>query len=712
MLRHESRLSISIVILGLTSLVTQVIMVREFLSIFYGNELVIGVLLANWMVLTGIGAYFGRYLGKGERDLLPALLVLLATVPYLTTLCLRLLRNTVFPVGSMVGIVPIIWSSFILLIPYCVLSGASFAFLAGRTAKDERPGLIGSVYALESIGSVVGGALFSLLLFHYLNTFQCLAALMAVNLATTLFVVRHRRTASIVIWGSAIVLLIPAIVMNVDLLTRRFLFPGQEILLSKDTPYGSLTVTQQAEQKNFYENGVLLASAHDATSAEESVHYAMLQRDSTRTVLMLSGAVTGAVREVLKYGVQRLDYVELNPHLIELAKQYSPDLDESRVHAFNIDPRLFVLQTPTMYDIVLLNVPEPSTVLTNRYYTLEFFERLKRRLNPGGIISLALLPSTEYQSDEAKGINSTMMKTLKAVFREVLVVPGMRTYFLGSDAKLDIRIGAKAERRGINNLYVNQYYLDDEELARRSENIQRSLLADAPLNKDFAPVSYYRQVVHWLSYYRSNVWIVALIAGLILALAAVQMNAVSVGVFAGGFAASSIEVLLLIAFQMFYGYVYEILGLIITIFMAGLAAGAFWRVRVFPQATVGRFVLIQMVVAAYCLLLPLALFLLRGLEGLSAAIHVSIFVLTFLIAVLVGAEFSVAADLLRGHPRRIASELYGVDLIGSALGALLVTILLIPMLGIVMASVVPGALSLLTAIIAFARKGSIEASMT
>ena len=102
MLRHESRLSISIVILGLTSLVTQVIMVREFLSIFYGNELVIGVLLANWMVLTGIGAYFGRYLGKGERDLLPALLVLLATVPYLTTLCLRLLRNTVFPVGSMV----------------------------------------------------------------------------------------------------------------------------------------------------------------------------------------------------------------------------------------------------------------------------------------------------------------------------------------------------------------------------------------------------------------------------------------------------------------------------------------------------------------------------------------------------------------------------------------------------------------------------------
>jgi len=707
---NDARVTVSIVAVGLTSLVTQVILLREFLSVFYGNELVIGVLLANWMILTGLGAYLGRFVGKREHDVLPALLMFLATVPYATVLGLRLLRNVVFPVGVMVGIVPIIWSSFILLIPYCLLSGASFVVLASLRSRAEQPGSIGSLYALETIGSVAGGIVFSLILFHYLNTFQSLAALMAFDLAAVLFLVRDRPAQKrIVTWGLAIVLLLPVLVLNVDLLTKRRLFPDQEVVFSRDTPYGSLTVTKQAEQMNFYENNALLSSENDATSAEESVHYAMVQPALPRSVLMVSGAVVGAVREVLKYGVQRLDYVEVNPHLIELAKKYSPDLGDKRVNVFNVDPRVFVRETQARYDVVLLNIPEPSTIQINRYYTLEFFEALKNQMNPEGILSLALLPSTEYQSEEARSINSTMMNTVKAVFKEVLIVPGLRTYFLGSDAKLDIHIGRLVAQRGIGNTYVNQYYLDDDALAQRSGLLHRSLEAGAPLNKDFAPVSYYRQVTHWLSSFRNNLWIVGGIALLFFLFAAIQLNAVSVGIFAGGFAASSIEVLLLIAFQILYGYVYEALGLIVTIFMAGLFMGSFWRVRIFPRATIRLYAKIQMVVALYCFLLPVVLLMLQNIQGSAAVVHGSIFILTFVIAVLVGVEFSVAADLRRGQPQRVASELYAVDLIGSALGALLVAVVLIPMLGIVAASIVPGLLSLLAALVALIQRKSIEA---
>ena len=705
---NDIRLTVSIVAVGLTSIVTQVILLREFLSIFFGNELVIGVLLANWMILTGVGAFLGRYLGKGERDLLPGLLMLLATVPYATVLGLRLLRNIVFPVGVMVGIVPILWSSFILLIPCCVLSGSAFALLAGLKSRTGQPGSIGFLYAWESIGSVVGGILFSLIFFHFLNTFQSLAALMALDLAAALFAVRGGQSARLVTWGFAIVLLLPVLVLNVDLLTKRWLFPDQEIVFSKDTPYGSLTVTRQAKQENFYENNVLLSSANDATNAEESVHYAMVQSASPRTVLMVSGAVSGAAREVLKYNVQGLDYVEVNPYVIELAQKYSADLSDKRVNVINADPRVFVRETRAKYDVVLLNVPEPSTIQINRYYTLEFFRDLKNRMNPEGILSLALLSSTEYQSEDARGINSTMMNTLKAVFKEVLIVPGLRTYFLGSDTKPDVHIGRLVEQRRIENTYVNRYYLDDEALEQRSDLLQRSLIAGAPLNNDFAPVSYYRQVTHWLSYFRSNLWLIVVIAVLFLSFAATQTNAVSAGIFAGGFAASSIEVLLLIAFQILYGYVYEALGLIVTMFMAGLAVGSLWRARIVPRATASHYVRIQLAVALYCFLLPVALLMLQSFRGSAMVVHGSIFLLTFVIAVIVGVEFSVAADLRRGMPQRVASELYGVDLIGSALGALLVAVVLIPLLGVVAASVVPGVLSLSAAVAAVVQRKSIE----
>jgi predicted membrane-bound spermidine synthase len=145
--------------------------------------------------------------------------------------------------------------------------------------------------------------------------------------------------------------------------------------------------------------------------------------------------------------------------------------------------------------------------------------------------------------------------------------------------------------------------------------------------------------------------------------------------------------------------------------MAGLVVGSLWRVRIIPRATVGQYAKIQIAVALYCFLLPVVLLMLQGLQGSAAVVHGSIFLLTFVIAVLVGVEFSVAADLRRGQPQRVASELYGVDLIGSALGALLVAVVLIPMLGIVAASVVPGVLSLSTALAALIQRKSIEGTI-
>ena len=57
------------------------------------------------------------------------------------------------------------------------------------------------------------------------------------------------------------------------------------------------------------------------------------------------------------------------------------------------------------------------------------------------------------------------------------------------------------------------------------------------------------------------------------------MRAAPLAVFASGFAASGLEIVLLLAFQILYGSVYQQLGIIVTVFMAGLAAGAFGMSR-------------------------------------------------------------------------------------------------------------------------------------
>jgi len=62
-------------------------------------------------------------------------------------------------------------------------------------------------------------------------------------------------------------------------------------------------------------------------------------------------------------------------------------LDDSRIHVINGDARRFIRQTKEKYDVVLVNLPEPSTFLINRFYTREFLMELQKVLNPGAVVS-------------------------------------------------------------------------------------------------------------------------------------------------------------------------------------------------------------------------------------------------------------------------------------------------------------------------------------
>ena len=374
--------------LGLTSMTTQVVLLRELISVFYGNELVIGVMLANWMALTGIGALLGRrlkHIGTPRRFLQIAIL-LIGLLPALTVSALRYLRTIVFPVGTMVDLISVAWSSFVLLMPYCMLAGFMFTVLASAGSRTDRSDSIAAVYGAEAAGSFTGGIVFSLLLALVLNAMQVVVALFALNILAALALAREQPIARRLVWGGLILFFIPATLIDLDVRTRQFLFPGQQILSSKDSPYGNLTVTEQSGQLNVFENNVLLSSTQDVAGSEEPVHYAMAQRPSSKEVLMVSGAISGAPLEVLKYGIERLEYVDVNPLTIEAARQYTAALNDRRITVVNEDVRIFLRSATTVYDVVLLNLPEPSTVQLNRFYTLEFFGSVKARMSHGAVL--------------------------------------------------------------------------------------------------------------------------------------------------------------------------------------------------------------------------------------------------------------------------------------------------------------------------------------
>lgn len=681
--------------LGMTTIITQTILLREFLTVFSGNELIIGVVLANWMVLTGIGSYLGRVSDRVRHrtPLVSVLLTAIALLPMFTAYVLAYLRNIVFLPGSMIGLVETFYSSFLLLVPFCLSAGFLFTLLSRILSEQAGRNLIASAYGLEAAGSVVGGIVFNFGLIYLLTVFQNLLLLAALNAVVCTWVVwdLEVRSARYLFLGLIILVVILSLVWDLDRSAAGHLFPGQEIVDLEDTPYGKLAVTKQFGQLNFFENSVLLFSTGDVSESEEAVHYAMVQHPGPKSVLLLSGGISGATGEILKYDVQAVDYVEVNPRLLEMGKEYTHAFVDPVVRAVASDARRFVRQSDATYDVVLINVPDPLTAQLNRFYTVEFLRELKARLSDSAVVALSLLSSVDYYGDDARRLISVVVNTMQTVFAHVLIVPGMKNYFLASDVPLDIRVSRMIEEKGIQTVYVNRHYIDDTLLQQRSVALHRLVEAGAGINEDFAPVAYYRQLRFWLSQFGLQPWMVGVFGCLLFVLGASRLNTITFGMFTGGFAASSLEVLLLIAFQVVYGYVYQIMGLIITTFMAGLAAGAFAGGRRHGQRAIMTYARLQFGLMAIAALLPLLFFGLRSYPVHDAVIHFVFFASTFLIAALIGAEFATATRLLQGSVTAVASSLYGIDLLGSALGGLLMSAFLLPLLGVGPASLVVAA---------------------
>lgn len=697
--------SLAIATSGATAVVTQIVLLREFLSVFYGNELIIGVVLADWLILTGIGSALGR---RAERagDITTSavfLMVSAALLPSATVFSLYYIKSAFFPPGSMIGIIQIFGLSFILLMPFCLVSGALFTVFSLLLSSEKKEDVIPRVYALDALGSIAGGIAFNLFIIRFLPAFGALALIGTVGLAACFLLASSSGRPGLRHVPSAAGLLLLSLFFSFrpDALVRDLLYKGQQVLYSKATRYGALTVTKHGDQKNFYENNLLLYSTGDMEFIEESVHYAMAQHRRPRQVLLISGGISGMTGEILKYGADRVDYIELNPELISIGRRETSALDDPRIHAIAEDARRYIKRTGQAYDVVLIVAPDPVTAQINRYYTAEFFAELKKRLTREAVISIGLLPAADYLGSEAKILTSVLYHTLRGSFEKVVIVPGWKNYFIASDRDLRTDLAAAVEERGINTVYVNRYYIDDELVRRRGEEIMRQVVSVKSLNEDFSPIGYFMQLRYWLGYFRGDWPVPALIFGaLFLVLVIRRLNVVSLGVFTAGFASMTSEIILIIAFQVICGYMFHMTGLIITSFMAGLYTGSRYRRSIFKTAGMKEFSGLLFSVSAFSCCLPQLLVLLKTGPLPQTIIQAIFCLLAFAGALMTGLGFSIASGLRQGRVSAIASELYGMDLFGSSLGALLVTSLLVPLFGLVKSGYIAGGITLIGGIVA------------
>ncbi len=681
------------ILLGFLATAFQIFLIREFSVHFHGNELTFGFVLASWLLWGGLGSLLASHLKPSDRTLDRYYYAVILLFP----ISLVLLRFSRFALGILPGELTGMGPALLFSLGLCLFTSLPLGGLFVLNAQTLG-GDVPSVYLFESLGAALAGLIVDLGMVPFVSNWQGASFVAAAGAAVVFLMFKQKKRPA---WFLAVLAGLTVFAF-LDFPSQKAWWRPFELIRSRDTPYGKLQLIRTGGQVSLYSSGLPLFSCPDPASAEGTVHFAMLQNPGAKNVLLIGGGAGGGLGEVLKYQGAEADYVELDPGIIRLAEDALPekerkDLGDKRVHIFFDDGRAFLLKSRRAYDVIILNLPEPATAQINRFYTGEFFELAKSRLSMGGIFSFTVPSSENYIGPDLREFLASLYGTLRTVFPEVGIVPGDSNVFLASTAGLTLNPEALIKR--ISNLGLKLTSINAALITYRLSPLRTGYFLKtvgerpARINRDLVPVSYYFYSVLWSSQFKGLEasllrtfsrlpahWLLdaPLLAFAVFLLVLALRRKRTPGIFlvplgTMGFTTIVIELVVVIAFQSLYGYVYGKISLLLAAFMAGLALGSwFGRKRRAP----GRSDLL-MAQGGFLLLIAF----LRAVLGKRPPESL-LFLSLLTLGILGGGLFVVSNRFLLRENVNYGLG-YGVDLMGSFLGALAASAIIIPLAGIV-----------------------------
>jgi spermidine synthase len=344
----------------------------------------------------GVGSWLSRFVGKGLAARFVQVEILVGVVGGFSSTFLFLsfahaasfrvlLYLIVFVVGTLVG----------LEIP-----------LMMRILKDrlDFKDLVSQVLTMDYIGALFASVLFPLLLvprLGLLNTALLFGLLNIGVAAATLHLLRDaipRRTGLGVACAAAVVALTLGLVFSGSIASRaEGDMYADEVIFAKSSPYQRIVLTRWKDDWRLFLNGNLQFSTMDEYRYHEAlVHPALSAHGAPRRVLILGGGDGLAAREVLRDPrVERVTLVDLDPMMTrlfsnhtELSRLNGGALRDHRVRIVNADAYRWLEGSGERFDVVIVDFPDPSNYAVGKLYTTAFYRLLRRRLSPGGLVSV------------------------------------------------------------------------------------------------------------------------------------------------------------------------------------------------------------------------------------------------------------------------------------------------------------------------------------
>jgi spermidine synthase len=475
---------------GLCALAAEVIWTR-LLSLMLGATVyTFSLILAVFLVGLGIGSSAGAFLARRSARPRVALgvcqLLLTGAIAWTSYLLTEAMPywpikpdlSTSEWITFQIDLVRCVWAT----LPAACLWGASFPLaLAAVASRGQDPGrLVGGVYAANTVGAILGAVGASLVLIPWLGTQQSQRLLIVLSAAAAflMFVpllagsqpatasggkpARLRlgdvllvASAGLAVWLSLTVAQVPHLLVAYGRYMVTWI--GQaEIIYMGEGINSSVAVSQLSDGvRNFHVSGKVEASSEPQDMRLQRMlgHIPALFHPHPRSVLVVGcGAGVTAGSFVPYPSVERIVIAEIEPLIPTVVSKYFSQennnvVRDPRVQVIYDDARHYVLTTSEKFDVITSDPIHPWVKGSATLYTKEYFEMVKQRLNPGGVVT-QWVPLYESNAEVVKSEIATFFEVFPqgTIWANLKNGEGYDVVLLGQAGPMQIDVGALQAR--------------------------------------------------------------------------------------------------------------------------------------------------------------------------------------------------------------------------------------------------------------------------
>lgn len=445
----RARQQLVIIGLGFFALIAQTLLFRDFLGTLESNEIAVGAFFCSWLCWVGIGAMAGRLLLARWSGVLARFL-------WLVPLYLPAFIGQQLLIDNgrlLLGVEAFVLLPLPQLLLFAAVGNAPVSFCTGlfftlacRWAKAVSGLPVARIYILETFGGFVGGLAVTLMLAGKMSGEQVFVLASWVLLTTTLIGALARGNR-LWLWGILVLLLLgsrPAVEQAGPAWSGfRARNQWQRLLGESDSYRGRFTTAQAhylyGERKGDFlvmDGGGVVEVLPEEEHAAAVAAWAMAQNPKAARILVIgSGGLATGDRLHRLPQIREVVWLSPDPELPQqILAVLPPRLREryGRITTPGQDVRRYLGGGAGRFDLILVNVAEPHTLVLNRYVTTTFFSQIAAALAPGGVCGIRLAGAANYLGDERMLAGASVFASFGEVFAHLAIKPGDESFLFGA----------------------------------------------------------------------------------------------------------------------------------------------------------------------------------------------------------------------------------------------------------------------------------------